>query len=207
MLQGLIDRFWPSPVADTKALRRLLSGEASYLGQRSTYEFTRNTLAWFGQHHFADDRFNAHFRMCRWETFASVLQAMVVLTAARLRPAAPAREAALVERLAQVYADALAEYPVPTHRPEGWSDVVDQLRARLVLAESPDPQHLAKAATTRMIEVMPVLSSNRDDDFRTIESAIRFGLVAFADRLPRRLDAPALAADLTGAMAKASAAD
>ncbi|MBL8704833.1 MAG: hypothetical protein JNM30_08320 [Rhodospirillales bacterium] len=207
MLQGLIDRFWPSPVADAAALRRLLSGEASYLGQRSTYEFTRNTLAWFGQHHFADDRFNDHFRICRWETFASVLQAMVLLTAARLRPAAPGREAALAEGLAAVYADALAEYPLPTHRPEGWSDVVDLLRTRLALAEAPDPRLLANAATTRMIQVMPVLSSNRDDDFRTIESAIRFGLVAFADRLPRRLDAPALAAGLSGAMAKASVAD
>lgn len=207
MLQGLIDRFWPSPVADAKALRRLVSGEASYLAQRSTYEFTRNTLAWFGQHHFADDRFNEHFRRCRWEAFASVLQAMILLTAARLRPAASGREAALVEGLVATYADALAEYPLPTHRPEGWSDVIDQLRAQLALAEASDPRRLANAATKRMIEVMPVLSANRDDDFRTIESSIQFGLIAFADRLPRRLDSPALAADLTGTMAKASAAD
>ena len=100
MLGGLIERFWPSPVADAPALQRLLSGEASYLAQRSTYEFTRNTLAWFGQHHFADDRFNEHFRRCRWESFASLLQAMILIASARLRPAATGRDAAMVEGLA-----------------------------------------------------------------------------------------------------------
>ncbi len=211
MLQRLIDRFWPAPVRDRPHLVRWISGEASYLAQRSTYEFTRNTLAWFGQHHFADDRFNDHFRVCRWETFATVLQGMALQVEARLRPQARGAEAALAEGLVATYRAALAEYPVPAHRTQGWDDAVAEARAKLgdaqARAAAPDAKALAHATTARMIQVMPVLSANRDDDFRTIESAIQFGLIAFADRAARRIDAPALAAELVGGVARADAAD
>lgn len=211
MLRRLIDRFWPTPIRDSPALSRWISGEASYLAQRSTYEFTRNTLAWFGQHHFADDRFNDHFRICRWESFAALLQGMTLLAEFRLRPHARGAEQHLVDGLVAAFAQALAEYPLPQHRPQGWDDAAAEARARLLEAQarsaSPDAKALAHAATERMIQVMPVLSANRADDFRTIESAIQFGLVAFADRVPRRIDAPALAASLRGDVTRADAAD
>ena len=54
MLRRLVDHFRPPRIRDRAALRRFVSGEASYLAQRATYEFSRNTLAWYGQHAFAD---------------------------------------------------------------------------------------------------------------------------------------------------------
>ena len=125
MLQKLRDRFFPSRVTTRPALRRFVSGEASYLAQRATYEFSRNTLAWHGQHFLGDAKFNEAFAICRWESFAAIAADMTFLVRARLA-AGPGLDPPLLA----VYADVLGEYPNPVHRPQGWSDCHAALLAR-----------------------------------------------------------------------------
>ncbi len=84
MLQQLKDRFFPGRIATQPALRRFISGEASYLAQRATYEFSRNTLAWHGQHILGEKGFNEVFAICRWESFAAIAADMVFIVRAHL---------------------------------------------------------------------------------------------------------------------------
>jgi hypothetical protein len=199
MLQAIVDYLRPPAITETSALQRFLSGEASYLAQRSTYEFSRNTLAWFGQWAFGDDKFNDAFRLCRWEAFAAVLADMVVLTHEKLQRSAAEGSDALVAALTDLYEAALTEYPVPAHRPAGWVDRVQALRVRLgqaALAGPLAPAEVARTAARRIYEVLPVHSSNPDADYEAIEAAIRFGMVSFHDKLWRRLQAEAVSSAL-----------
>ena len=198
MIRRVLDYLRPPPVADVAALRRFLSGEASYLAQRATYEFTRNTLAWHGQSAFGDDSFNKHFRVCRWEAFAAILAGNVLLAQGALRPHAAGREPALAARLADAFAIMLAEYPVPEHRSD-WAQSRDALATRLAaasLAGPPDPSALARQATGRVYDTLPVRSANPQDDRRTLEAALRFGMISFADQMRRRLRPAPVAAQL-----------
>jgi len=196
--RALADWVRPPPIRRWTDLTRFLSGEASYLTQRSTYEFCRNTLAWYGQHHFGRDDFNEVFRVCRWETFAAVLADMTQLTQGRLGGAV-ADSVELRRRLARCYSAGLAEYPVPTHRPVGWSDMVEEVERRLaetrIAGTTPSIAELGRATARKVHAIVPVRSENKVEDQRVIENAITFGLTAFSDRARRRIRPDELAAD------------
>ena len=204
MIRRLVDWIRPPPVADLAAFRRFLSGEASYLAQRSTYEFTRNTLAWYGQAAFGDPAFNDVFRICRWEAFAGLLAGNVQIAEGALRARAEGNEAALADALANSYAAMLAEYALPAHRPN-WDDAVARLRDRLGALQNAVPPAfatttgIAREATARVIAILPARSANASEDRRTIETAFAFGAVAFQDRVRRRLQTDAVAAALLAA--------
>ncbi len=163
----------------------LHSGEASYVAQRSTYEFSRNTLAWFGQSAFGDPAFNDAFAVCRWEAFAAI--AATDLRLAVLLDGGPDLDPALV----RIYADALGEYPAPSIAPDGWSD-----RHAALLSGSPEsppitdptsrPWDTGRRADSR---IRAARSKNARRSARLLAAAVTFGLISFNDRLPRRLDA------------------
>ncbi len=194
MLRKLIEYWLPPPLTDGRTLGRFLSGEASYLAQRSTYEFTRNTLAWHGQSAFGDDGFNDVFRVCRWESFASILSGFVVLTHIRLRAAAPDPDA-LAAPLLQLFAAELAAYPMPTHRTD-WTDVTTRLAQRLTTNAQPTPAEIGNEAALRVYETIPVRSAHAAEDRDVLANAIRLGTISVNDRLAARLRPDAVNASL-----------
>lgn len=188
ILRKLFEHWRQGPLADGESLGRFLSGEASYLAQRSTYEFTRNTLAWFGQSAFGDDRFNDVFRICRWESFASILGGFIVLAQSRLLPAARGHEAALAAGLVRVFERELAAYPTPSHRAD-WRETVEALRATLANppAGGVTPASIGTRAAERVIETIPVRSPNAAEDRQVLANAVRLGTIGVNDRLAARL--------------------
>lgn len=198
MLTTLIDHFRPPAIRTLPALRRFLSGEASYLAQRSTYEFSRNTLAWYGQHAFADDQFNDAFRICRWEAYAALTTRFVLLARARLDNADTAASARVAGPLTDQAAAMLAEYPLPSHR-RAWDDILDALRQRLATFDTavpPGPAALGDEAAAVVYPTLPVRSGNATEDREVIANALRFGAIAVNDRLGARLDRVAILAEL-----------
>lgn len=188
MLSSFFRTLMAKPVADPSELRRFLSGEASYLAQRMTYEFSRNTLAWFGQHYFADPGFTDAFRKCRWESFGLVGADMTLLAFGRMVAARPGGHADLADRMPALYAAILGEYPAPDHRPAGWADLEAELRTRLADIKLPlDPASLADSTAKAVFKTLPVFSANRAGDYVVVYNAVHFGLVAFADRLRKRV--------------------
>jgi len=195
MLSRLRSYFFPGPLATRDALRRFVSGEASYVAQRSTYEFSRNTLAWFGQSAFGDKKFNEVFAVCRWEAFAGIAADMTALTRVALA------DRTLDGGLLRLYGEALAEYPNPVHRPQGWSDRIEALAARFRDTAPGDPLRpidLAPATAARIYAEAPARSANEEEDRRVLIAAVSFGLVSFDDRLRHRLDRTAAGKALAG---------
>jgi hypothetical protein len=184
------------PIVDPSELRRFISGEASYLTQRSVYEFSRNTLAWFGQHYFANQGFVTVYAKCRWEAFGLLGIDMAALALGRLvaTPDGHANRAALAARMAELYAAALREYPAPEHRPEGWDDLLAECKMRLEAVEGPlEPIKLAKPTAKRVFELLPVYSKNKAEDHKVVRNAFDFGLIAYYDRLRKRVPPDAAA--------------
>lgn len=195
MLQRLKGYFFPESVRATPQLVRFVSGEASYVAQRSTYEFSRNTLAWFGQHVLGDEKFNEAFAICRWEAFAAIAADMMFLTRTYLVGGQN-----LDPPLVRVYADILGEYPNPAHRPEGWGDCRAALLARFGASSNERPADIKAMGykTGALIHgKAPVHSKNLEEERAVLGAAVTFGLISFNDRLPRRLDRDALVQDLS----------
>ncbi len=195
MLGRLIAYWSPPPLTDARALGRFLSAEASYLAQRSTYEFTRNTLAWYGQAAFGDDRFNDVFRVCRWESFASILGGFVVLAHTRLRRVGSGDAKLLAPALLRIYGAELSAYPMPAHRSD-WADVTLRLEQRLAAGGAPTPAEIGSEAALRVYETIPVRSGNAAEDRDVLANAIRLGTISVNDRLAARLRPDAVSASL-----------
>ncbi len=194
MLAGLKSYLFPTRILSRAQLTRFVSGEASYVAQRSTYEFSRNTLAWFGQSAFGDPAFNDAFAVCRWEAFAAIAADMAFVVRSFL-DGSPELDPALV----RLYADALGEYPVPAHRPEGWSDRHAALLSRFAGVSSNhrlDLKAMGHRTGALIHEFVPARSKNAEEERQVLAAAVTFGLISFNDRLPKRLDRDALVHDL-----------
>jgi hypothetical protein len=197
MLQRIIDYLRPPRLTTRAALHKFLSSEASYIAQRSTYEFTRNTLAWFGQSAFGDKEFNRVFAINRWEAYAAILADMVVLTRDWILQNTTASATTLDHQMLSLYRQMLAAYQLPVHRPEGWKDRIEDLTGRLALVgQRETPGRIARISAARVMDSIAVKSRNPDDDKMVVENAIKFGLISFYDRLRQQLDSSAIVASL-----------
>ena len=198
MLGRAISHFFPSSIADRDALAAFVAREAAYLAQRSTYEFTRNALAWHGQAAFGDAAFNDAFRICRWEAFAATLSAFCALAFAHLAPAAGGRRAGLEAAIVALYAEILAGHEAPRHR-DGWSEAVaglaESLR-RIMPGTVPTAAEMIRDAAALIHAKMPVQAGNDREELEVIANALRFGTIGYADRLVRRLRPPETIASL-----------
>lgn len=194
MLARLKSYLFPTRIRSRAQLTRFVSGEASYVAQRSTYEFSRNTLAWFGQSAFGDPAFNDAFAVCRWEAFGAIAADMAFVVRCFL-DGGPELDPALV----RLYADALGEYPAPVHRPGGWSDRHAALLSRFAGVSSdhrPDLKTMGHRTGALIHEFVPARSKNAEEERQVLAAAVTFGLISFNDRLPRRLDRATLVHDL-----------
>ena len=189
MLRRVFAAFFPPPIRDRDDLAAFMSGEASYLAQRSTYEFTRNTLAWHGQAAFGDTAFNDAFRICRWEAFACVLSGFSLLAFARLNPGVGGRRAELETAMVELYAGMLAAYETPRHRTD-WSDEMGALAERLRSlppGQSPSAEEATRRAAATVYKTIPARAGNPREERDVIANALRFGAIGFVERLDRRL--------------------
>jgi hypothetical protein len=201
MLRRAYHYFFPPRIADREALAGFVSGEAAYLAQRSTYEFTRNTLAWHGQAAFGDDAFNDAFRICRWEAFASILSAFCVLAFARLDTGPGGRRGELEAAIVDLYRGMLEAYETPRHRSD-WADEVGALAERLRTlppGARPSAAEVSRAAAARVYATVPARAGNAREEREVIENAVRFGTIGYAERLDRRLEPAGTLASLTRA--------
>lgn len=198
MLARAYNYFFPPPISDRASLAGFMSGEASYLAQRSTYEFTRNTLAWHGQAAFGDREFNDAFRICRWEAFANVLAGFGVLAFVRLDPGPGGRREELEAAVTTLYADMLGAYETPRHRAD-WADMSADLAARLRAlppGERPSAAEVIRPAAARIYQTLPARAGNPREEKDVIANALRFGTIGFCERLDKRLRPVEAAASL-----------
>lgn len=206
MLQRLRDYFFQPKIRTVAALRGFVSSQASYLAQRTSLEFTRNTLAYSHQYLIHDEGFQDGLRVCRWESFASLIEDMLVLVENHLRPD-DAGDAKRIRAMLVATARAmLGAYEIPRHRPQGWGDIVQRIETRLeqaALARPRTAHDIAEASATRLYDLMPVYSNNKKGDRAVVAGAVKFGFAGFAAKLSAALDAPAVRADLLAAAAPA----
>lgn len=189
MLTRAYRYFFPPPIRDRISLGGFMSGEAAYLAQRSTYEFTRNTLAWHGQSAFGDRAFNDMFRICRWEAFAAVLSGFSLLAFARLVPGPGGPRAELETAVVRLYGDLLGAYEMPRHRAD-WADELTALAERLHALPPgavPSAAEATRIAAAKVYKTLPARAGNPREEKDVISNALRFGTIGFGERLERRL--------------------
>jgi hypothetical protein len=201
MLRTLLRRQRHRPVDSAQALGRFLDRKASLIAQKSVIGYCQVKSMLPVNELLREKRFVDAFEISRWEGYAAILADLVVVAEGRLRPATQGRDAALVEPLLRVFAETLASHPVPVHRPQGWADAADALRARLLQVQLAPPATIAQIAQTsaeRLYATLPIHESLREPDKPAIMANVQFMMVGLAHEFESQLDVAALAAELIG---------
>jgi hypothetical protein len=188
----------PEPVNSRKELAEFLTAEAAFLAQKSTIEYCRARAGMQWQKLFGEAAFNEALERCRWEAFALVLADMIVLTEGRLRAASGGLSLDLAETLSTSYEQILNAHPIPAHRAD-WLDRIEALRQRLARAQLAAPartDEIAGVSGRAIFDLLPIHPRLRGHDRLMIFNHIRFGMLTFAERFDRRVQARAVTAAL-----------
>jgi len=191
MLRRLRDYLFQPKLRAAAALGDFIASQAAYLAQRTSLEFCRNTLAYSHQYLMHDPSFMDALRVCRWESFAALVEDMLVCAEGHLRPDDAAAAQRLVAPLAALARGMFDRYERPRHRPQGWDDVLQRITQRLAQAQlgAPRPPLVISAVSAqRLYDCMPVYSDNKEKDKEAAFGAVRFGFAGFAAKLAAALE-------------------
>jgi len=194
MLRGLIGG--PPPVATAADLAEFLAAQSAFVAQKCVIEYCRARAGMNWDKLFKEQAFLDAIEECRWEAYAAVLGDMTVLAEGRLRRGAEGQAGELPDRLATLAESALTTFgPATTARGSDWSDVVTEIRARLVEAQLADalPSHeVGKVSGDKVYRILPVHPDIRAYDRELVTNNIRFNLTRAAETMDQRF-APDLA--------------
>lgn len=200
LLSRLRGSLRPQPIATRAALRDFLQERALLIAQKCAIDYCRGKTGLASYALFSEKPFLDALEVCRWEAFEAVLGDLLILTEGHLRAlAAPERRAQLCEALAKLRIDVLAASPLPTHRPQGWSDTHPPFLARLDMASAQPPRGAAEVAdhsARRLFDTLPIHANMRALDEEVVFGAVRFRMIAVNEELRRRAAASELVRDL-----------
>jgi hypothetical protein len=200
VLQRVMSKLRPAPVATADALKAFLQERASLIALKCAIDDCRGKTGLASYALFAEKTFLEALDVCRWEAFAAVLGDLFILTEAHLRAhAAAGQHPLLAEALVRLHSEILGALPAPAHRPDGWGDTVASFGLRFasaVAAEASKALDVADHSAKRLFDTLPIHSSYRELDEEVVYGAVRFRMIAVNQELQRRLAAAELVGQL-----------
>lgn len=177
----------PAQITSPEELAAFLKAESAFLSQKTTVEYCRARAGLFWEKLFREAAFAEALEICRWGSMAAVLADMLVVTEAYLRPHAATDARPLGERLTRMLDEILASYASEAGPPQaGW----DELRAgfparmaRVQLGAPHDPSQIARTAGARVFDLLPIHPRLRGHDREMVINSLRFGMLAFWQKL------------------------
>lgn len=193
-------RWWSPPIISSAAeLRNFARQRAAFIAQKVANDYCQAKTGAFRNQLYTEKAFLDALDVCRWEGFAAVLSDVLLSIESFLRPYSDGREAILAERLFAMYQAILLDDPLPPHRPNGWEDVFERVRPRLMgapLAKARSPAEIALDSGHRLFEALPIHVRYRELDEEMILGAVQFQMLAMWEMMQQRLRAPAVVGDL-----------
>ncbi len=200
VLQRVMSKLRPAPVATCEALKAFLEERASLVAQKCAIDYCRGKTGLASYALFTEKRFLDALDVCRWEAFVAVLGDLFILTETHLRAHVDAGQRPLLaEALVRLHAQILGALPAPQHRPGGWGEALASFAVRFgSAAAGPATQALdvADHSAKRLYDTLPIHSSYRDLDEEVVYGAVRFRMIAVNQELQRRLAARELLGQL-----------
>jgi hypothetical protein len=208
-MQFLIDLFGlfrRAPIRSHADLADFIDRQTAFLTQKGIYEYSRARAGHYAKVLFADAGFVAAIEDARWRAYPLGLAMVGELVTGLLRPhldSDPRQLLALGELVLSVF----DRYPVPPSiGTEGWQQARAELAHRLETAglHAPKPaKDIPTPLAQNYFDLMPIHPSLRGRDFPTTRNYLRVTLCNIHDELTKRVDGPALGAELRQRLATA----
>lgn len=191
-----LSRLWrqPEQIGDVDGLREFLKAEAAFLSQKATIEYCRARTGFNWDKLFKEQAFRDALEICRWEALAAILADLLIVTESYLRPHGDTEVDRLGMALSMLFDEILNSYQEATTARGGWADLAAAFPVRVARAQlgpPHDPAEIAKTGGDRVFELLPIHGSLRTHDREMVINNVRFGTLAFWQKLPERIQQPA----------------
>ncbi len=198
---GLYDLFfrrWPA-IRHRGELADFIDEQAAFLVQKGIYEYSRARSGHYSKVMFAEPEFKAAVEQSRWSAYPLGLALLGEMVAGVLQNHAESRRE-VVDALTALVLSVFDRYPVPAAvEPSAWREARQELALRMdrVGTHPPKPvKDIPVPLAEAYFDLMPIHEKLRGPDFPTLRNYMRITLINSHDEFVKRLDAPALLADL-----------
>jgi hypothetical protein len=198
LLHRIKEFFFPPSVSTAAELRSFVTGEASYLAQKTVVGYCRVKTMLDYEKLLTEAPFREGQDICRWEAYASTLGDIVIMTEAWLRPDDADSRRRVADALAALYASILTE-TVPTHR-QSWTDSLEAFAARFAEARNSaplPPEKIVTGSAALIHQTVPIADRLKRNDREVILGDLRLHMLAAHTSMLKRFRRDELVAALT----------
>lgn len=177
-----------------------LGRHASFVAQKTVYDYCRVKAGRDEDRLFKDPDFKAALNHCRWQVYFAVLVDIGGLAEAWLRPQAPGREAALAAALDTWHRATLTAQAVPEDERETAEAALLAFPGRIAaqqLVAPPSADRRPLQAEAPLFATLPVHPDQRRGEAVAIRGALRFHIVSAQQEMERLFVPGPIAAILT----------
>lgn len=198
---SLLDLFRrPPPVADAGALADFIDQRASFMIQKSVFEYSRARAGIMWEKLFKEPGFKEAIDVARWRGYPLALANVVEMVEGALRARADGREEELLAAMVRLSRSVIHRYPVPPHEPPHfWAEAEAWLDTRLggIQAEPPKPvKDIPLSTAEQMFDLLPIHPSIRTEDFMMVRNHLRTNLCRMYEDFIERAQPDPLIVDL-----------
>jgi hypothetical protein len=198
-LLGLRDR---SRVDSLQALAEFIDRNAAFLVQKGIYEYARARAGHYSKVLFGEPGFQQAVEASRWRAYPLGLAMVAEIAEGLLRPAAGEDRQAELDAFRTLVMAVFDRYPVPAVLDETtWREQRSDLEQRLQLIGLHPPKRamdIPEPYARSYFDLFPIHQKLRSAEFPSTRGYLSVTACNIHDELQKRLDAPTVAALLTG---------
>ncbi len=184
-------------IADLDALKTALAQESAHVAQSAAYNYLRARTGFLGPKLFNETAFLEAVEVTRWEAYGAVLADLLMIVEGAGRPFLPPGGAAA--EWCNLFHQALAVYPPPSHREDGWLSLEQAFAARLTASAAlppAAPEQIAVSAGQTIFAQLPLHPDIRRLDEEMVVNTVRFRMLRSWESLKERLEWPSISTEI-----------
>lgn len=191
----------PAPIRDLDGLGEFIDAHAAFVVQKGIYEYSRARAGHYSKVLFGEAGFQQAVEVSRWQAYPLGLAMVGEVAMGVLQEATDLDRQAVVRRVSDVTLTCFDGWDVPAALgAPTWYGLRKPLVERLDRIGLHAPKRAMDIPMTiaeAYFELMPIHESLRGQDFPTMRNYLRVTLCNVHDQLAKRIDAPALAAQIS----------
>jgi hypothetical protein len=188
------------PIRNTDDLARFIDENAAFVAQKGLYEYARARAGHYAKVLFGEEGFKQAVEVSRWKAYPIGLAMVAEVATVVLQETTALERQAVLQSVSGLALSAFDRWDVPAALDEPtWRELRNELSERLDRIGLHPPKRamdIPDPFADAYFALMPIHESLRGPDFPTLKSYLKVTLCNVHDELTKRLDAPAIEAEL-----------
>lgn len=188
------------PIRNADDLARFIDENAAFVAQKGLYEYARARAGHYAKLLFREEGFKQAVEVSRWKAYPIGLAMVAEIATVVLQETTALERQAVLQSVSGLALSAFDRWDVPAALDEPtWRELRNELSERLDGIGLHPPKRamdIPEPFAEAYFALMPIHESLRGPDFPTLKSYLKVTLCNVHDELTKRLDAPAIEAEL-----------